>query len=237
MGLETVALGIGAGSSLLGSVLGYGEQRAARKRASDIVNQDQGDLTSLISGRLNSGQDSYLQYLRSNPNALDPFKFDTTALFKALGTQDTQNLNTQVGQLRSSVGSLGERFGSGFASREALLRERFAADVGARNAGISQTSFNSALSLGLQDFQASRTNQNQLLGILAGTQQQRIQNQLAALGVGANAGSTLASGGLDISQLLLLSHFLGSKSGGTSATVPTPSWAVPTGSYTPQGAG
>lgn len=236
MGIEAVALGVGVGSSLLGSVLGYGEQRAARRRASDIVNQGQGELDSMISGKLNSGQDSYLQYLRSNPGALDPFKFDTSQEFKALAAQDQQTIGDQAAQLRSSVGSLGERFGSGFASREALLRSRFATDVGVRNAQISQGSFNTALGLGLQDFQASRANQSQLLGILAGTRQQNIQNQLSALGIGGNAGSQAASGGLDISQLLLLSHFLGGSGGGgggvTSATVPTPGSFVSPQSYT-----
>jgi hypothetical protein len=213
MGIETAALAIGAGSSLLGTVLGYGEQRAARRRAAAITDGGNSDIESLIQGQLNSGQDSYSQYLRRDPNALQPFQFDLSKAFQMLQGQDRQVTADQVAGLRSSVGSLGERFGTGFASREALLRSRIGSSLDARNAGIAQSSFDTALNTGLQDFNAGRGLNAQLLGLLLNARNSGVQTQLAGLGVGTGSGQTLAQGGIDISQLLLLSKFL--KPGGT----------------------
>lgn len=200
MGMETAALAIGGGSSLLGSALQYGENRAARKRANQIQDQALG----IANQPINIGQDSFMQYLRANPNALQPFQFDTSNMFKALGRQDTQTIGDQVAQLRAGAGrgGLGERFGTGFASREALLRGRFATDISARNAGIQQSSFNTALQFGSQDYNANRA--LQLQALLGGRGQ-----QLQALGLGAgiqmpSVGAGVSQGGTDIAQLLLL---------------------------------
>lgn len=208
MGVET-AIAIGAGSQLLGAGLQYGENRAARKRVQ--ANED------LIKQNINSGQDSFLQYLRSDPTALKPFQFDASQAFKDLQAQDTLNTNDQINQLRSGAGSLGARFGSGFAAREAMLRSRITAANDARNAGIEQSSFNNALNAGMSDFNSSRTNQLQLLSLLQGGG--LAQQQFAAGPAGT--GNMLGQAGGDIGSLLTLLSYL-NKSGGTGAKPTTP---------------
>jgi hypothetical protein len=226
MGIETAGLIIGGGASLLGTALQYGEQRAARRRAAAITEGGNSDIESLIQGQLNAGQDSYSQYLRRDPGALAPFQFDLSKAFSMLQGQDKQTTADQIAGLRSSVGSLGERFGSGFASREAILRSRIASQLDARNAGIAQSSFNTALGTGLSDFQSQQGRTAQFLSLLLGARNSGVQNQLAGIGVGAGSGQTLGQGGIDIAQLLLLSKYLGPTTpgggGGTSNVVPLP---------------
>lgn len=243
MGVDPVTIGIGA--SLVGSALQYGETRAARQRANKLQNQaidlagqnNYADINSLLTSRLNSGQDSFLQYLRANPNGLKPFQFDTSGAFKALQAQDLQTTADQVAGLRSSVGSLGERFGTGFASREAILRSRLGADIAARNAGIAQSSFQNALQAGLTDFTGARQNQAQLLGLLLNSRQAQIGQQLQALGLGAGIqvpglGQQVGQTGTDIASLMLLRQYLGG--GGTSGGMI--SLTPGSGSYVPLGA-
>lgn len=242
MGIETAAA-IGAGASLLNSVGGYAESRAARKRQGQAQDQalalTQGPnaVDQFIMGQLskpNSGQDGFLQYLRSNPGGLKPFQYDQSQAFKGLQAQDNYTINDQVNQLRSSAGSLGQRFGSGFASKEAILRSRFGADISARNAGISQNSFNNALQFGLQGYGLGQQQQNGLLSLLLSSQQGRTGQQLQALGFGAqplpSAVQPLAQGGTDIAQLLLLGNYLRNNPGGATST---PTAGTNTG-YSPQ---
>jgi hypothetical protein len=239
MGVET-ALAIGAGSSLVGSVLGYGEQRAARKRqermSDQAINLTQGanPVDSLILQHLsrpNSGQDGFLQMLRNNPNALKPYTFDYSQAFKDLQARDQYTINDQVSGLRAGAGSLGERFGGGFASREALLRGRFGADISARNAGIAQSSFNNALQFGSQGYAVGQQQNNALLGLLLNSEQGRTQQQLAAMGMAAaplpSTAGTIAQGGVDIAQLMLLGRYFGGTGGGgaggaTAGRITTP---------------
>lgn len=227
MGIET-ALAIGAGSSLVGAGLQYGENRAARRRSKDLSQQGSDitnaplDSTTSIQQAMNTGQDSFLQYLRSNPTALKPFQFDASEAFKSLQANDELNIGDQANALRSGAGSLGQRFGSGFAAQEAKLRARFAATTAARNADISQSSFNTALGAGLTDFNAKRGNQLQMLQLLQGGELARRQQQLAALGFGAGlpqpgiAGTVSQTGGDIASLLTLLQYF--NKGGGTSGS-------------------
>lgn len=250
MGVDPITLGIG--TSLVGGAIQYGENRAARRRAINMQNQaidlaggnNYADINALLNQRLNSGQDSFLQYLRANPKALQPFQFDTSSAFKALQAQDLQTTADQVAGLRSSVGSLGERFGTGFASREAILRSRLGSDIAARNAGIAQSSFQNALQAGLADFTGARQNQAQLLGMLLNSRQNQISQQLQALGLGAQIpvlgaglGSQISGLGGDISQLLLLRQYLG----GSGTTPGTISGRIYNngigGAYLPTGAG
>lgn len=227
MGVDPITLGLGA--SLVGTGLQYAENRAARRRASQIQGQAMGiaggapfaDINQLIAGKLNTGQDGFLQYLRANPGGLQPFQFDTSSAFKALQAQDVQTTADQVAGLRSSVGSLGERFGTGFASREAILRSRLGSDIAARNAGLAQSSFQNALQAGLADFTGTRQNQAQLLGLLLNSRQAQVGNQLQALGLGAGIqipgfGAQVGQTGSDIASLMLLRQYLGGGAGGTT---------------------
>lgn len=235
MGVET-ALAIGAGSQLLGGVLQYGENRAARRRAQQASDAAVGaasaplDATGAIQSQLNSGQDSYLQYLRSNPTSLQPFMFDYSKAFQDLSANDTQNLTDQINAQSAGAGSLGARYGSGFAASSALLRARALASIQTRNAGIAQNSFNTALNTGMQDFQFGQNRTLSLLGMLQSGQLQQRQQQLAAYGIatGANypsTGAQIAGSGTDLASLLLLSGYL-KKPGGTAGTI------VPTGPAT-----
>jgi hypothetical protein len=222
----TLPFAIAAGSQILGGILSYGEQRAARRRqnqAMDLAATGYTDIENLINSRLNSGQDSFLQYLRANPNALKPFQFDASSAFKQLQGQDIQNTADQVAGLRSSVGSLGERFGSGFASREAILRARIGVGLDARNAGISQSSFENALQAGLTDYNSRIGQNNQLIGILANLRSQSIGQQIGLLtSPQPSFGATLAGTGGDIAQLMVLQNYLkGSSQQRTPAYVPS----------------
>jgi len=228
MGFETAA-GIAIGSQLVGTGLQYGENRAARRRQQQMqdraIGLTSGDpyaqINQLIQSRLNTGQDSFLQFLRANPNGLQPFQFDTSKAYQGLRAQDLQTTADQVAGLRSSVGSLGERFGTGFASREAILRSRLGSDIAARNAGIAQSSFQNALQAGLMDFSSSRQNQLGLLQLLSGNRQSGIGQQLQALGFGAQTtptglGQQIGQAGGDIGSLLILMRYLNSAGGGGS---------------------
>lgn len=235
MGIET-AIAIGAGTQLLGSVLNYGEQRAARKRqqkAQDTgvqLTQGSNPVDQMILQQLsrpNTGQDGFLQMLRNNPNSLKPYMFNYSQAFQDLRANDRFNLQDQLAGLRTSAGSLGERFGSGFAAKEGMLRNRFAADISARNAGIAQNSFNTALQYGASGYALSQQmaqNQNaQLLGLLLNSQQGRTSQQLQALGLAgqpiqSNTGQQIAQGGSDIAQLLVLKNYFGGGGGGTIAS-------------------
>lgn len=217
MGLETVAA-IAIGSQLIGQGISYFENRAARRRAASAADQlmQPGSYDSQL---LNRGQDSFLQYMRSNPDALRPFQFDYSKAFQDLQARDRYTINDQVAQLGSGVRSLGERFGSGFASREAMLRSRFAADISARNAGIAQNSFNNALNAGLAGF----SQQQQYLINLAQLEQQR---RLAAAGIktgipASNVGQQIGQTGSDITQLMLLLKYLNPTQQVATNTIPT----------------
>lgn len=214
-----LGVGIAAGSELLGLGLQYGENVAARRRqrqAIDLSGQPLG-ATGLIQGRINAGQDSFLQLLRSNPDALKPFMFDTSSAFKALTAQDKITTADQVAGLSASTSSLGSRFGTGYGANEAMLRSRIAASLDARNAGISQSAFNTALSSGMQDFQFGQSNQFNLLQLLMNAQAGQRGQQLQALGMQAPGfGGMVGGTGVDIGQLLLLSQYL-QKPGGAGA--------------------
>jgi hypothetical protein len=213
MGLET-AVAIGAGASLLNAGAGYFENKAARRRSQNLSDQALGIASQPIPGlgTINSGQDSFMQYLRANPKGLEPFLYDQSKVFEGLKAQDAYTIGDQVNKLRAGAGSLGERFGSGFASREAMLRGRFGADIAARNAGISQSAFNTALQASMQSFMGQQSQRNAILQFILGQRGQQLQ----ALGFGAglpmpSPTAPLGQGGFDISQLMLLSQYLGNK--------------------------
>lgn len=223
MGLET-AMAIGAGSQILGAGLQYGEQRAARKRsqqASDKamnITEQPLDANGMIANQINSGQDSYLQYLRSNPTGLQPFMFDYSKAFTDLQANDQQGITDQTNQLSAGAGSLGARYGSGFAASSALLRARALANIQTRNAGIAQSSFNTALNTGFADFSQAQNRQLSLLQLLQSGQLGQRGQELQALGFGASqpypsTGALVGQTGSDLSTLLLLSGYLGKGAG------------------------
>lgn len=240
MGIETAALIAAGGSQLIGTGMQYFENRSARKRADQLsaratsIADQPLESTDAIKGALNTGQDSFMQYLRANPTSLKPFQFDTSQAFKDLQAKDTQTINDQALQLSAGAGSLGARFGSGFAAKNAMLRGRFASDIATRNAGIAQSSFNTALNAGMQDYQfTGAQNQSRTLSLLqmlqSGQLSQR-QQQLAALGFGAGLpqpgfGAQVSQAGGDFGSLLMLMNFLKGPGGGpapTKSTIPTP---------------
>lgn len=253
MGWEAAAL---IGSQVIGGISQYNENKAARKRQDAATNagvaltQGANPVDSLIMQQLskpNVGQDGFLQYLRSNPGGLKPYMFDSSQAFKQLQAQDAFTTQDQVNQLRASAGSLGERFGTGFASKEAMLRARIAAGLDARNAGIAQSSFNTALQYGSQGYAVGQQQNNALLGLLLSSQQGRTAQQLQALGLQAqplpSSGNIIGQTGADIAQLWLLRSYLGGGGGGgggnaTAGTggfwnpnpTGTPPWAPPPGS-------
>ena len=244
MGFDPASLALlaGAGSSIFGAISGYNENKAARKRqaaatdAGVALTQGSNPVDQLIMQKLsqpNVGQDGFLQYLRSNPNGLQPYMYDQSKAFKGLQAQDAYVTNDQVNQLRAGAGSLGERFGTGFASKEAMLRSRIAAGIDARNAGISQSSFNTALQYGQSGYAMGQQQNNSLLGLLLSSQQGRTGQQLQALGLAAqplqSSGNPIGQGGVDIAQLLLLKQFLGGGSGG--GTGPLPPTTTPAGNF------
>lgn len=131
----------------------------------------------------NVGQDSLMQMMRT-PSALqlDPSlmpnlaqvnsgqtQFDNSDIFKALGIQQKQGVEDQVGQLHASAGSLGERMGSFMNRNEALLRNKLQNDINLQNAQIGQSSFEAAQARRLQG-----------LGISAGLSTTAGQQQLSA---------------------------------------------------------
>lgn len=203
MGLETAAA-VAIGSQLVGQGVSYFENRAARQRVNKLQSQAAG-VVGLTPG--NSGQDAYLQYLRANPGANAPFQFDASQAFQSLRAQDLLDTQDQVNQLRAGAGSLGARFGSGFAAREAMLRARIAASQGTRNAGIAQRGFEFASTAGSNLFLQQRAQQLQALGFTAGLPQ--------PAGFGAQIGQT----GSDIASLLMLMRYLGQSGGGGAANL------------------
>ena len=87
----------------------------------------------------NTGQDSYMQMLRTGGQP-----FDTSKMFSDLAPVDNRLLEQQLAQSRGATSSLGQRFGGAQLNRESNLRRDFLQNVTARNAGIQQGSYESA---------------------------------------------------------------------------------------------
>lgn len=234
MGLET-ALAISAGSSILGGILQAREGSRLRNQASNIAGNGNQDIMSLIQGYLGqqrqNGPDPFGTYLRTNPAALAPYSFDLSKAYQGYQAQDKMNLTDALSTLSAGAGSLGARFGTGFAGKQAVLQSRFLADQGARNAGIAQSSFNTALGAAQSAFGNTQSQQTGLLSLLLSARNSGVQNQLAALGVGAGAptpGQIVSGVGGGIGSLAFLLPFLrdmGSQTGAgpvIPAGVPSP---------------
>jgi hypothetical protein len=139
------------------------------------------DLSSVTGSRgFNSGQDGLLQMMNRNYGPTqDPgltaglsgagANFNNSDLFSALAPLDQKMIDQQVAQLQGSSGSLGQRFGTATADREALMRGTFAQNVTARNAQLQSSSFEAAQNrmlqgLGIQAQRESAMNQFGLQG-------------------------------------------------------------------------
>lgn len=225
MGLET-ALAIGAGSSVLGGVLQGIEGNQVRQRAKGIAGNGNQDIMAQIQQFLGQqragGPDPFGAFLRSNPNALQPYSFDASKAFQMYGAQDKQNLTDALSTLSAGAGSLGARFGTGFADKQAVLQSRFLADQGARNAGIAQSSFYNALQAGMGSFQNAQNQQVGLLNLLLNARNTGVQNQMQALfGTQGQptAGQIVGQVGGGISQLAFLMPFLKEMQGGAATPV------------------
>lgn len=165
----------------------------------------------------NTGQDSYSQLLRAGGSP-----FDTSKMFEALAPLDARALDQQVAALHGSAGSLGARFGTANMTREANLRRDFLQNVGARNAGIQQGSYESAQNRMLQaagGLQQGGLGQMGLLAqILQGNQAAQNQGGMFNAGQGQAWNSFMANvlgqaGGLQNQQQGLNNQLLGIMAG------------------------
>jgi hypothetical protein len=98
--------------------------------------------TAPIMGNFNVGQDALMQFLRSNPQ--NQQEFASSQAFDMLQGLDARNQNQAVNALNANFSTLGSRFGSGAARQTSDLLANIGAQTGARNAGILQSSFESA---------------------------------------------------------------------------------------------
>lgn len=257
MGLETAML-IGAGSQLLGTGMSVYEGSRQSSRQRRLSSQAQGMMQTqptaaelamqqLLAGfgngsapgmqGFNTGQDALAQMLRASAGYNgDPF--DTSSQFAALEPIEAREQQRALGTLRGSAGSLGARFGSAFAGREATLLNTMTQDAASRRAGIAQTSYEAAQGRRLQSQtnalgaagqmqQSSLAQQGllqQIMAMLAQTEASRrgynasLFGASAAMPTGTNAGQTIASGGADFATLIALMSGMNRR----PTTAPTP---------------
>lgn len=182
---------------------------------------------SKVTPNLNLGNDALMQVLRGDPMShMDPVgtaflhdtvksggnPFDTSELFSALGTVDKRNIDQQINDLiaTSTGGGLGERYGTAIADRGARLRTNALADIGARNAGIAQGSYEAAQ------------------GRATGAANSLNADALSMLGLRTQAGGMLNQGELSKMQLLA-SIFQGNQSAENAASTNNASNAINVG--------
>lgn len=149
-------------------------------KQSDVLGGGNIDINSIFSGGgYNAGSDALNQVLKGGTDkSADAYlnsmvtgggnPFDTSDMFNKLGALDEQNLTKQVSQLQGSAGSLGARFGSANADREAQLRLQANTTTGARNAGIQQASYEAGQGRAMGAAGQLNANIMQLLGIKTG---------------------------------------------------------------------
>lgn len=107
------------------------------------------DIQSILSG-MNPGNDALNQFLRSDPTrqlqAAAGGQFDVSEAFKMLQGNDQMQIDRAANDTRAGYAGLGQRFGGAAQATEGRMRSDFAAQVAARNAGISQSAFENAAS-------------------------------------------------------------------------------------------
>jgi hypothetical protein len=211
MGIET-AVALAGGGQIISGISNYFNQRSQNRQIRDrnraaerytipLINQGQTpssletSLAELLSGwsqrgstpneAFNTGQDSLMQLLRSNPlgrtmqglegMAATGDPFDTSNMFSTLEHVDARQRSRALADLRAGSSGLGQRFGSSMMRGEEDLVERLLENTSARNAQIQMGAHESAQGRRLQ---AS----NQLGGMVG--QQADMANTLANLGLG-----------------------------------------------------
>ncbi len=106
------------------------------------------DIQSFL-GQQNPGQDALMQFLRSDPSKQTPF--DASKAFEMLQANDQRQQAGAVNALNQNFsGSIGQRFGSAARQSTGDLLANMAAQFGARNAGIAQSSYENAANRGMQ---------------------------------------------------------------------------------------
>jgi hypothetical protein len=154
------------------------------------------DIGSITAGA-NPGNDALMQFMRADPSrqlnagttaALtgmmnNPAQFDASSAFSGLAANDARTIQNAMTSLTGSFGGLGQRFGTAAMRQASDLQGNIAGQIGARNAGIAQTSFADAQARAMQ-----------AAGILTGREQ---FGQTQAF----NAANALNQQGLGVAQL------------------------------------
>jgi hypothetical protein len=198
----------------------------------------------------NTGQDALLQIMRSDPmqrTLSGQERFDTSGLFAALEPMEQRAQRNALMQLRGSAGSLGQRFGTAFAGREADLLANMTEQAGARRAGISQQSYEAAQARRMQgmgqyagmaqDYAGnSMAQQAQLMNLIqmmnaASMGRNQFNAGLAGMAAGIpqapGFGGQIAQTGTDIATLMYLLKNRGGSGGSSVPTVQAPVFNTP----------
>lgn len=156
------------------------------------------DFNSLLSGTgYNAGQDAMMQMLRATPgtqvdkslNAVlegQGNPFDTSRMFDALHRMDQTGIAQQVAGLQGSSSGLGQRFGSSMLQAQNNLRQNAQNQIGARDAGIQQSSYEAAQGRMLQAAQQLTGREQFNTGMQANLAQLLQQNALGLIGAQQN---------------------------------------------------
>lgn len=196
----------GAGLNIFGNIQ---QNNAANKKNQGITDMAGGMFmpTSGIPGILqsiNPGNDALMQFLRADPSR----QFDTSGAFTALEANDQRQIDQASNSLRAGYAGLGQRFGTASQRQEGRLRGDFAAQIAARNAGIAQSSFESAQGRSMN----AATLLSQLASSIYGTNTSNNRDLLAimaGLPPAGNSASAIGGGLTDIGQLLYIMQSLG----------------------------
>ena len=161
------------------------------------------DFNSLLSGTgYNAGQDAMMQMLRATPgtqvdkslNAVlegQGNPFNTSGMFDALHKMDQTGIAQQVAGLQGSSTGLGQRFGSSMLQAQGNLRQNAQNQIGARDAGIQQGSYEAAQGRMMQAAQQLTGREQFNTGMQANLAQLLQQNGLGL--VGAQQGAATAN--------------------------------------------
>lgn len=212
--IGTLLQGVGAIAGAYGQ---YQNTKSANKKndnISELINgllgvgqNNAGNVQSVLK-QINPGNDALMQFLRADPSR----QFDTSSSFAGLEANDQRQINLQTDQLRAGYSGLGQRFGTAAQANEGRVRSDFASQIAARNAGIAQSSFESAQG---RSFGAAQLFSQLASGIYGQGQSQNtnLLAILAGLPPAASGATAVGAGISDIGQLLALYPLLQNLSG------------------------
>lgn len=201
----TILALLGTGLNIYGGVQ---QANAQNKKTQGITDAATGMFLPTVGipqtlASINPGNDALMQFLRADPSR----QFDTSGAFTALEANDQRQIDQAANSLRAGYAGLGQRFGTASQRQEGRLRDDFAAQIAARNAGIAQGSFEAA--------QSRSFNAAQLFSQLAsGIYGQNVANNrdllaiMAGLPPAGSAASAIGSGLTDIGQLIYVMNAL-----------------------------